>query len=165
MERRFEVRGTSIRRGRHDEPDARRGRHLAFERARHGHGVEDALVARLRVVRSSRRRRLHRDASSESDDADQRPTTVSQGEPVHGPDAPAKVVYNFGHSIPPRKTPARIPHRRYLTPVMEPHALRADLYDPAALAALAHTEVVARGILEGFLRGLHRPPRKAFWVR
>ncbi len=47
---------------------------------------------------------------------------------------------------------------------MEPHALRADLYDPAALAALGHIEVVARWIVDGFLSGLHRSPRKGFSV-
>jgi uncharacterized protein (DUF58 family) len=47
---------------------------------------------------------------------------------------------------------------------MESHALRADLYDPAALAALGHIEVVARWIVDGFLSGLHRSPRKGFSV-
>lgn len=44
------------------------------------------------------------------------------------------------------------------------HALRADLYDPAALASLGHLEVVARWIVDGFLSGLHRSPRKGFSV-
>ena len=47
---------------------------------------------------------------------------------------------------------------------MESNALRADLYDPAALAALGHIEVVARWIVDGFLSGLHRSPRKGFSV-
>jgi uncharacterized protein (DUF58 family) len=47
---------------------------------------------------------------------------------------------------------------------MESHALRADLHDPAALAALGHLEVVARWIVDGFLSGLHRSPRKGFSV-
>ena len=47
---------------------------------------------------------------------------------------------------------------------MESHALRADLYDPAALASLGHIEVVARWIVDGFLSGLHRSPRKGFSV-
>jgi uncharacterized protein (DUF58 family) len=47
---------------------------------------------------------------------------------------------------------------------MESNALRADLYDPAALAALGHLEVVARWIVDGFLSGLHRSPRKGFSV-
>jgi uncharacterized protein (DUF58 family) len=47
---------------------------------------------------------------------------------------------------------------------MESHALRADLYDPAALASLGHLEVVARWIVDGFLSGLHRSPRKGFSV-
>lgn len=39
-------------------------------------------------------------------------------------------------------------------------ASRADLLDPTALAALGHIEVVARWIVDGFLTGLHRSPRK-----
>jgi uncharacterized protein (DUF58 family) len=41
---------------------------------------------------------------------------------------------------------------------------RADLLDPAALAALGHIEIVARWIVDGFLTGLHRSPRKGFSV-
>ncbi len=41
---------------------------------------------------------------------------------------------------------------------------RADLVDPAALAALGHLEVAARWIVDGFLSGLHRSPRKGFSV-
>jgi uncharacterized protein (DUF58 family) len=41
---------------------------------------------------------------------------------------------------------------------------RADLLDPSALAALGRVEVVARWIVEGFLTGLHRSPRKGFSV-
>src|SRR6478752_6007698 len=47
---------------------------------------------------------------------------------------------------------------------MESPALRADLTDPAALATLGHIEVVARWIVDGFLSGLHRSPRKGFSV-
>jgi uncharacterized protein (DUF58 family) len=42
--------------------------------------------------------------------------------------------------------------------------LRADLFDPAALSTLGHIEVVARWIVDGFLSGLHRSPRKGFSV-
>jgi uncharacterized protein (DUF58 family) len=42
--------------------------------------------------------------------------------------------------------------------------LRADLFDPASLATLGHMEVVARWIVDGFLSGLHRSPRKGFSV-
>jgi hypothetical protein len=45
-----------------------------------------------------------------------------------------------------------------------PRAPRADLFDPAALGALGHLEVVARWIVDGFLSGLHRSPRKGFSV-
>ncbi|HEU4631873.1 MAG TPA: DUF58 domain-containing protein [Gemmatimonadaceae bacterium] len=41
---------------------------------------------------------------------------------------------------------------------------RADLFDPAALAALGRIEIVARWIVDGFLTGLHRSPRKGFSV-
>lgn len=37
---------------------------------------------------------------------------------------------------------------------------RADLFDPAALAALGSIEIVARWIVNGFIAGLHRSPRK-----
>src|SRR5688500_9514776 len=43
-------------------------------------------------------------------------------------------------------------------------ATRADLFDPASLAALGHIEIVARGIVDGFITGLHRSPRKGFSV-
>jgi uncharacterized protein (DUF58 family) len=43
-------------------------------------------------------------------------------------------------------------------------ASRADLLDPGALAALGHIEIVARWIVDGFLSGLHRSPRKGFSV-
>src|SRR5437868_8228374 len=41
---------------------------------------------------------------------------------------------------------------------------RADLIDPVILAALGHIDVVARWIVDGFLSGLHRSPRKGFSV-
>jgi uncharacterized protein (DUF58 family) len=44
------------------------------------------------------------------------------------------------------------------------HTSRADLFDPAALAQLGHLEIVARWIVDGFLSGLHRSPRKGFSV-
>jgi uncharacterized protein (DUF58 family) len=43
-------------------------------------------------------------------------------------------------------------------------ALRADLFDPASLAALGRIEIVARWIVDGFMSGLHRSPRKGFSV-
>lgn len=43
-------------------------------------------------------------------------------------------------------------------------ATRADLIDPAALAALGRIEIVARWIVSGFMTGLHRSPRKGFSV-
>ena len=41
---------------------------------------------------------------------------------------------------------------------------RADLVDPAVLAALGGLEVRARWLVDGFLTGLHRSPRKGFSV-
>jgi len=43
-------------------------------------------------------------------------------------------------------------------------AMRADLFDPASLAALGRIEIVARWIVDGFMSGLHRSPRKGFSV-
>lgn len=43
-------------------------------------------------------------------------------------------------------------------------SLRPDLHDPASLAALGHVEIVARWIVDGFMAGLHRSPRKGFSV-
>jgi uncharacterized protein (DUF58 family) len=45
-----------------------------------------------------------------------------------------------------------------------PAAARADLFDPASLAALGRIEIVARWIVDGFMTGLHRSPRKGFSV-
>jgi uncharacterized protein (DUF58 family) len=45
-----------------------------------------------------------------------------------------------------------------------PRATRADLFDPASLAALGRIEIVARWVVDGFLTGLHRSPRKGFSV-
>jgi uncharacterized protein (DUF58 family) len=41
---------------------------------------------------------------------------------------------------------------------------RADLFDPAKVAALGRIEIVARWVVDGFLTGLHRSPRKGFSV-
>jgi uncharacterized protein (DUF58 family) len=61
--------------------------------------------------------------------------------------------------------PAANPGHPVTLPIpMESTALRADLYDPVALASLGHLEVVARWIVDGFLSGLHRSPRKGFSV-
>src|ERR1041385_5977054 len=43
-------------------------------------------------------------------------------------------------------------------------SIRADLFDPASIAALGRIEIVARWIVDGFLAGLHRSPRKGFSV-
>lgn len=47
---------------------------------------------------------------------------------------------------------------------MDTTTSRADLFDPAAIAALGRIEIVARWVVEGFLTGLHRSPRKGFSV-
>ena len=41
---------------------------------------------------------------------------------------------------------------------------RPDLLDPAMIASLGHIEIVARWIVDGFLTGLHRSPRRGFSV-
>ncbi|MBK8248715.1 MAG: DUF58 domain-containing protein [Gemmatimonadetes bacterium] len=41
---------------------------------------------------------------------------------------------------------------------------RADQLDPAQVASLGRMEIVARWVVEGFLQGLHRSPRKGFSV-
>ena len=41
---------------------------------------------------------------------------------------------------------------------------RADQIDPSVLASLGHLELVARWVVEGFITGLHRSPRKGFSV-
>lgn len=43
-------------------------------------------------------------------------------------------------------------------------AVRADLMDPATLAALGRLEVVSRWLVDGLLAGLHRSPKKGFSV-
>lgn len=43
-------------------------------------------------------------------------------------------------------------------------APRADQLNPAVLAALGHLELVARWVVDGFITGLHRSPRKGFSV-
>jgi uncharacterized protein (DUF58 family) len=47
---------------------------------------------------------------------------------------------------------------------MTPHAVRPDLLDPAEVARLGGLEVVTDGIVEGFLAGQHRSPRRGFSV-
>lgn len=44
------------------------------------------------------------------------------------------------------------------------HVNRADLIDPAHIASLGRIEIVARWVVDGFLAGLHRSPRKGFSV-
>ncbi len=44
------------------------------------------------------------------------------------------------------------------------NAPRADQLDPALLATMGHLELVARWVVDGFLTGLHRSPRKGFSV-
>jgi uncharacterized protein (DUF58 family) len=41
---------------------------------------------------------------------------------------------------------------------------RADLIDPSSLAALGRIELIARWVVEGFLSGLHKSPKKGFSV-
>jgi uncharacterized protein (DUF58 family) len=48
--------------------------------------------------------------------------------------------------------------------VLSPSADRLDLLDPREVAALGGIEVVAEGVVEGFLSGLHRSPYRGFSV-
>jgi len=52
----------------------------------------------------------------------------------------------------------------FLAPMESTRAMRADLFDPASLAALGRIEIVSRWIVDGFMSGLHRSPRKGFSV-
>jgi len=45
-----------------------------------------------------------------------------------------------------------------------PTATRVDLLDPAEVARLGGIEIVAEGVVEGFLAGLHRSPFRGFSV-
>src|SRR5687767_6801029 len=65
------------------------------------------------------------------------------------------------HAIP---AVARAPRLACAQDMESTRAPRADLFDPAALSALGHFEIVARWIVDGFLSGLHRSPRKGFSV-
>jgi len=66
------------------------------------------------------------------------------------------------HGVPPV---ARIPGPITFPGSMESaRAVRADLFDPASLAALGRIEIIARWIVDGFMSGLHRSPRKGFSV-
>ena len=49
------------------------------------------------------------------------------------------------------------PHRHGLSQ-------RLDLLDPMEIARLGGVEIVTEGIVEGFLAGLHRSPRRGFSV-
>ena len=44
------------------------------------------------------------------------------------------------------------------------HAARLDLLDPADVARLGGIEIVAQGVVEGYLAGLHRSPFRGFSV-
>jgi uncharacterized protein (DUF58 family) len=48
--------------------------------------------------------------------------------------------------------------------VVSPATARLDLLDPVEVARLGGLEVVTEGIVEGFLAGLHRSPRRGFFV-
>src|SRR5690349_3011510 len=41
---------------------------------------------------------------------------------------------------------------------------RADLLDPAVLSSLGGLEIIARWVVDGFITGLHRSPRRGFSV-
>ncbi len=49
-------------------------------------------------------------------------------------------------------------------PAVPARQARADLMDPATLAALGRLEVISRWVVDGLLAGLHRSPKKGFSV-
>ncbi len=49
-------------------------------------------------------------------------------------------------------------------PQVSANRVRLDLLDPAEVARLGGLEVVTQGVVEGFLNGLHRSPRRGFSV-
>jgi uncharacterized protein (DUF58 family) len=49
-------------------------------------------------------------------------------------------------------------------PSVSPSRLRLDLLDPFEVSKLGGLEVVTEGVVEGFLAGLHRSPRRGFSV-
>ena len=51
-----------------------------------------------------------------------------------------------------------------LTATPRPRPVRPDLLDPLEVSRLGGLEVVTEGIVEGFIAGLHRSPRKGFSV-
>src|SRR5690348_4568035 len=53
-------------------------------------------------------------------------------------------------------------HPPYLTSMVR--TKRPDLLDPAEVARLGGLEVTTEGVVEGFLTGLHRSPRRGFSV-
>ena len=63
-----------------------------------------------------------------------------------------------------RTQPRGLPVYLSRLPMESTRALRADLFDPASLAALGRIEIVARWVVDGFMAGLHRSPRKGFSV-
>src|SRR5438270_3689583 len=63
-----------------------------------------------------------------------------------------------------QEAPPRLYYRLPCPSMESTRALRADLFDPASLAALGRIEIVARWIVDGFMAGLHRSPRKGFSV-
>lgn len=46
----------------------------------------------------------------------------------------------------------------------DPRASRPDLMDPALVSGLGSLELIARRIVDGFMQGLHRSPRKGYSV-
>ena len=45
-----------------------------------------------------------------------------------------------------------------------PNTARLDLLDPVEVSKLGGLEIVTEGVVEGFLSGLHRSPRRGFSV-
>ena len=60
--------------------------------------------------------------------------------------------------------PDGIPASIFDIPMADQRTSRPDLMDPALIAGLGSVELIARRIVDGFMQGLHRSPRKGFSV-
>ena len=128
--------------------------------------VIDATTRRRDIIRDSREREVYTIKHTHG-----RPRkTQSSGDFRPSPARPADLslpLLHLRHELDGRCGPdatARPPGLPFPPPMESTRALRADLFDPASLAALGRIEIVARWVVDGFMAGLHRSPRKGFSV-
>src|SRR5690349_13999811 len=114
-----------------------------------GLGTEDARQEVGLRTRDGRTRFVHGPRSKFPGPPSRRASAVpSPWSPVSGPFVGSWLVVA-------RRTPAC--ELRWMS-------ARADQLNPAVLAALGRLELVSRWVVDGFLTGLHRSPRKGFSV-